>query len=111
MSFTEFKRKYIDPITASREPKATEEVVEIGEKRGEELNRLTSSFILRRTQSVIDKFLPVKNDLVVFCEPTSTQVSRYLKSKIKIGIYLFYNKYHWRSVSTPPFPLFLIYDG
>ena len=59
---------------ASRQPTADEETCILGEQRAKELNRVSSWFILRRTQEVIDKYLPTKQEIVVFCTSTPLQV-------------------------------------
>lgn len=49
----------------------------IGQERAKELHKLTQSFMLRRTQEVLEKFLPCKHDLVLFCKPTRLQSDLY----------------------------------
>ena len=68
-----FARKYEDPIVRSKQPEASEGDIEDGRIRAEELNELTSTFILRRTQDVISKFLPPKTEMILFCRPTQLQ--------------------------------------
>ena len=72
-SASSFFRTYEDPIVRSKQPDASEEETEEGKMRAEELNALTSNFILRRTQDVISKFLPPKTEMVLFCRPTPLQ--------------------------------------
>ncbi len=55
-----FIRRYEEPIVRSKQPDATEEEVEDGEMRLEELNVISGKFILRRTQDIISKYLPPK---------------------------------------------------
>lgn len=76
-NYNTFKREFENPILKSRQPNATEKEIEKGEARNEELARLTSQFILRRTASIIAKYLPPKTETVLFCRPTSTQASLY----------------------------------
>jgi len=52
-----FRRVYEDPILTSRQPAASSEERLLGQNRARELNRITSLFILRRTQDV-NKYLP-----------------------------------------------------
>ncbi|KAJ7339002.1 hypothetical protein JRQ81_012904 [Phrynocephalus forsythii] len=68
---------YEEPIIRSREPSAAKEEVELGEKRAAELTRLTGLFILRRTQDIINKFLPPKKESILFCRPTPLQLDLY----------------------------------
>ncbi|KAL7984182.1 hypothetical protein Chor_002752 [Crotalus horridus] len=55
----------------------TGEDIELGEKRAAELMHLTGFFILRRTQEVINKFLPPKKESILFCRPTMLQLALY----------------------------------
>lgn len=55
-----FRSVFEGPIIKSRQPGATEEDREIGESRCEEMMRLTSMFVLRRTSKVNEKYLPPK---------------------------------------------------
>ncbi|KAF2347989.1 SNF2-related N-terminal domain [Trinorchestia longiramus] len=48
-----------------------------GNERVKELNRITSQFILRRTQAIINKYLPPKVECVVFCQPSASQEAVY----------------------------------
>ena len=80
-----FARKYEDPIVRSKQPDATVEEIEDGKIRAEELNELTSAFILRRTQDVISKFLPPKTEMILFCRPTQLQSYIYEKALIGFG--------------------------
>lgn len=72
-TYGEYKKIYEIPIVASQQPNAPEWVVELGEERAKELNDLTSSFILRRTQDVINQYLPKKQEFVVFCKQSPLQ--------------------------------------
>lgn len=56
-----------------------QEKKELGEKRAAELTCLTGLFILRRTQEVINKYLPPKIENVVFCRPGALQIELYRK--------------------------------
>ncbi|XP_068040916.1 DNA repair and recombination protein RAD54B isoform X3 [Anomalospiza imberbis] len=78
-SLSTYRKIYEEPIVRSREPSATEEEKELGEKRAAELTRLTGLFILRRTQEVINKFLPPKKETIIFCRPTALQLELYRK--------------------------------
>lgn len=42
-----------------------------------ELHNITKTFMLRRTQEVLEKFLPPRNDLVIFCQPSKLQSQIY----------------------------------
>lgn len=56
-----------------------QEEKELGERRAVELSCLTGRFILRRTQEVINKYLPPKIENVVFCQPVALQTELYRK--------------------------------
>ncbi|XP_053571180.1 DNA repair and recombination protein RAD54B [Bombina bombina] len=78
-SLCTYKKIYEEPIIRYREPSATQEEKELGEERATELARLTGLFILRRTQEVINKFLPPKVESIVFCRPSNIQIELYKK--------------------------------
>ncbi|NXJ13366.1 RA54B protein, partial [Odontophorus gujanensis] len=78
-SLSTYRKIYEEPIVRSREPSATKEEKELGEKRAAELTRLTGLFILRRTQEVINRFLPPKKENIIFCRPTALQLELYRK--------------------------------
>ncbi|XP_032277647.1 DNA repair and recombination protein RAD54B isoform X2 [Phoca vitulina] len=78
-SLSSYRKIYEEPIIISRQPSASEEEKELGEKRAAELTCLTGLFILRRTQEVINKYLPPKIENVVFCRPRALQVELYRK--------------------------------
>ncbi|XP_028624664.1 DNA repair and recombination protein RAD54B [Grammomys surdaster] len=78
-SLSSYRKIYEEPIIMSREPSSSEEERELGERRATELTRLTGRFILRRTQEVINKYLPPKIENVVFCRPGALQIELYRK--------------------------------
>lgn len=49
----------------------------MGEERATELSRLTGMFILRRTQEIINRYLPPRLDWTLFCEPSPLQRELY----------------------------------
>lgn len=75
-SFNSFKKTYINPITRAREMSnmANQEIVELGNDRSSELVEMTSQFVLRRTNDILNKYLPSKTDYIIFCNSTSQQV-------------------------------------
>ncbi|MCI4391368.1 hypothetical protein PGIGA_G00133440 [Pangasianodon gigas] len=72
-----YRKIYEEPILKSRQPTCTEEERCIGEERAAELARLTGAFTLRRTQEIINRFLPGRLEWTVFCRPTELQVQLY----------------------------------
>lgn len=77
-SILAFRRNYEEPIVALQQPECNEEQREIGESSANDLAQITSQFVLRRTQEVMNAHLPPKVESVVFCKPTSAQVILYL---------------------------------
>uniref|UniRef100_A0A4W2HFF1 DNA repair and recombination protein RAD54B n=1 Tax=Bos indicus x Bos taurus TaxID=30522 RepID=A0A4W2HFF1_BOBOX len=78
-SLSAYRKIYEEPIIISRQPSASEEERELGEQRAAELTCLTGLFILRRTQEVINQYLPPKIENVVFCRPGALQIALYRK--------------------------------
>ncbi|KAK2844547.1 hypothetical protein Q5P01_011206 [Channa striata] len=76
-SSTAYKKVYEEPILRSRQPSCTEEERVLGEERAAELSRLTGMFILRRTQEIINRYLPPRLDWTLFCSPSPLQLSLY----------------------------------
>ncbi|XP_019488534.1 PREDICTED: DNA repair and recombination protein RAD54B-like [Hipposideros armiger] len=78
-SSSSYRKIYEEPIIISRQPSASEEEKELGERRAVQLTCLTGPFFLRRTQEVINKYLPPKIENVVFCRPGALQIELYRK--------------------------------
>ncbi|XP_056378478.1 DNA repair and recombination protein RAD54B isoform X1 [Hyla sarda] len=78
-SLSTYRKIYEEPIIRSREPSANKEEKKLGDERAAELGRLTGLFVLRRTQEVINKFLPPKIESIVFCKPSAFQLDLYRK--------------------------------
>ncbi|XP_072163961.1 DNA repair and recombination protein RAD54B-like [Diadema setosum] len=72
-----FHRVYEDPILRGNQPQATQEEKKLGQARASELSRLTSLFVLRRTQEVNNRYLPPKVEMVIFCRPSPLQLLLY----------------------------------
>uniref|UniRef100_A0A674EN79 RAD54 homolog B n=1 Tax=Salmo trutta TaxID=8032 RepID=A0A674EN79_SALTR len=72
-----YRKVYEEPILRSRQPICTEEERVLGEERAAELSRLTGLFILRRTQEIINRYLPPRLDWTVFCSPSPLQQELY----------------------------------
>ncbi len=58
-----FRSVFEQPIMRGRQSQAKPEEKIIGEKRSEELIRLTSLFVLRRTAEINEKYLPPKSKI------------------------------------------------
>uniref|UniRef100_A0A8C6LVX4 GTP binding protein overexpressed in skeletal muscle n=1 Tax=Nothobranchius furzeri TaxID=105023 RepID=A0A8C6LVX4_NOTFU len=76
-SATAYRKVYEEPILCSRQPSCTEEERVLGEERATELSRLTGMFILRRTQEIINRYLPPRLDWTLFCELSPLQQHLY----------------------------------
>ncbi|XP_030250104.1 DNA repair and recombination protein RAD54B [Sparus aurata] len=76
-SSTGYRKVYEEPILHSRQPSCKEEERVLGEERAAELSRLTGMFILRRTQEIINRYLPPRLDWTLFCEPSPLQLDLY----------------------------------
>lgn len=76
-SFSDYKTYYEQAIVKSYSATADEEDVLLGQERARELHERSSTFILRRTNYLINKYLPQKHELVVFCKPTAEQNNLY----------------------------------
>lgn len=76
-SSSEFKNYYEKPIVASQCPNASCHVISLGTERANELHEKTKCFILRRTQEIINKYLPSKHELVIFCRLSDEQEDLY----------------------------------
>ncbi|KAL0985358.1 hypothetical protein UPYG_G00155900 [Umbra pygmaea] len=72
-----YRKVYEEPILRSRQPTCTEEERILGEERAAELSRLTGLFILRRTQEIINCYLPPRLDWTLFCRPSPLQQELY----------------------------------
>ncbi|XP_061572766.1 DNA repair and recombination protein RAD54B isoform X2 [Cololabis saira] len=76
-STTAYRKVYEEPILCSRQPSSTEEERVLGTERAAELSRLTGMFILRRTQEIINQYLPPRLDWTLFCKPSPLQQELY----------------------------------
>lgn len=73
----EYKNYYEDPIVASQCLNASDNALSLGNERATELHECTKGFILRRTQETINKYLPRKHEIVLFCSLSSKQENIY----------------------------------
>ncbi|KAJ2157073.1 DNA-dependent ATPase protein rad54, partial [Coemansia sp. RSA 370] len=80
----EFRRTYELPILRGRDSMATDNEQKKGDQQLAQLNAIASKVIIRRTNDLLAKYLPVKYEHVVFCPLTDLQTDLYelfLKSK------------------------------
>lgn len=72
-----FARVYEEPILLGRDPLSEEHVRSLGRDRAHYLATLTQRFILRRTQSINESYLPPKVDVTVFVRLGAMQEQTY----------------------------------
>lgn len=63
----DFRKKYEIPILRGRDAAGTDADQKKGNERLAELLTLVNKFIIRRTNDILSKYLPVKYEHVVFC--------------------------------------------
>lgn len=76
-SRNEFRKTYELPILKGRDALGTDKDREIGDQKLEELSVLVNKFIIRRTNDLLSKYLPVKYEHVVFCNLSPFQKELY----------------------------------
>lgn len=76
-SRNEFRKTYELDILKGRDSDATEEDVKKGEEKLKELLQVVNKFIIRRTNDILSKYLPVKYEHVVFCKLAPMQQNLY----------------------------------
>lgn len=79
---TEFKRHYENAILKGQDACSSEKEREKANERLQELTKLVNQFMIRRTSSLLTKYLPVKFEMVVCVKLTQTQIDIY-KSFLK----------------------------
>ncbi|KAH7697242.1 RAD54 DNA repair protein [Aphelenchoides avenae] len=75
----EFKKKFENAILRGRDADATKEQQQLGEKMLAELLTLVNRCIIRRTSTLLTKYLPIKYELIVCCKLTELQETIYRK--------------------------------
>jgi len=73
----EFKRKFENPILRGRDADSTDEDHKRMQEKLAELAELVNRCIIRRTQTLLTKYLPVKIEQLVCCELTPLQTALY----------------------------------
>lgn len=73
----EFRKNYENVILRGRDALATDDEIKKGDAKLTELSGLVSKFIIRRTNDILSKYLPVKYEYVVYVGLTDFQRSVY----------------------------------
>ncbi|THH33942.1 hypothetical protein EUX98_g203 [Antrodiella citrinella] len=73
----DFRKNFENIIIRGRDADATDAVKATSEKKLKELGSLVTRFIIRRTNDLLSKYLPVKYEQVVFCKLSDFQLSLY----------------------------------
>ncbi|KAI0082617.1 DNA repair protein, SNF2 family [Panus rudis PR-1116 ss-1] len=76
-SKAEFRKNFEHAIIRGRDAAASDSVKAESEKKLKELGGLVSRFIIRRTNDLLSKYLPVKYEQVVFCQLSEFQLALY----------------------------------
>lgn len=75
----EFKKRFENPIIRGRDADATKEHQELGEQKLQEMASLVNKCIIRRTSTLLTKYLPVKYEMIICCKLTPLQEELYKK--------------------------------
>lgn len=73
----DFRKKFEIPILRGRDASGTDADQQKGNERLKELLQLVNKFIIRRTNDILSKYLPVKYEHVVFCNLAPFQLDLY----------------------------------
>ncbi|KAG5518106.1 hypothetical protein PMAC_003292 [Pneumocystis sp. 'macacae'] len=76
-SRNEFRKTFELPILKGRDALGTNKDREISDQKLEELSTIVNKFIIRRTNDILSKYLPVKYEHVVFCNLSPFQKDLY----------------------------------
>lgn len=75
-----FRKEYERPIVASSNRNCTPKQKQCGTQAAQLLDRITKSLMIRRLQKdVLEKYLPPRNEFLLFCRPTTEQCKFYKK--------------------------------
>ncbi|KAJ5630961.1 DNA repair protein rhp54 [Penicillium longicatenatum] len=76
-SQAEFRKRFELPILRGRDAAGTEEARKLGDERLTELSGIVNKFIIRRSNELLSKYLPLKYEHVVFCNMAPFQLDLY----------------------------------
>lgn len=78
-SWEKFNNVFAQPIVRAQDSAASAEQRELGLKRNQQLQELTTTFILRRTGEVLESLLPPRHEYLVFIRLAPLQESLYVR--------------------------------
>ena len=73
----DFRKNFENAILRGRDADATDKEKEIGDQKLSDLSKLVSKFIIRRTNDILSKYLPIKYEYVVFVKLSPLQKALY----------------------------------
>ncbi|KAK7020538.1 DNA repair protein rhp54 [Favolaschia claudopus] len=76
-SKNDFRKNFENHIIRGRDSDASDAIKAESEKKLKELGGLVTKFIIRRTNDLLSKYLPVKYEQVVFCKLSDLQLQLY----------------------------------
>ncbi|CAP97480.1 Pc22g01920 [Penicillium rubens Wisconsin 54-1255] len=76
-SQAEFRKRFELPILRGRDAAGTDAEKKLGDERLQELSGIVNKFIIRRTNELLSKYLPIKYEHVVFCNMSEFQRGLY----------------------------------
>ncbi|KAJ8456479.1 hypothetical protein ONZ45_g11333 [Pleurotus djamor] len=76
-SKNDFRKNFENAIIRGRDSMASDEIKAASEQKLKELGGLVTKFIIRRTNDLLSKYLPVKYEHVVFCGLSEFQLALY----------------------------------
>ncbi|CAI7594020.1 unnamed protein product [Penicillium pancosmium] len=76
-SQNEFRKRFELPILRGRDAAGTDSDKKLGDERLLELSTIVNKFIIRRSNDILSKYLPVKYEHVVFCNMAPFQLDLY----------------------------------
>lgn len=75
----QFKFVYAEPISKGLIKGASENDKQLASIRSKELEKLLFSFMIRRTQKILEEFLPKRHEFIIYLKPTDIQRKLYDK--------------------------------
>ncbi|CAF2439236.1 unnamed protein product [Rotaria sp. Silwood2] len=82
---SEFRTRFENPIRRGRDAGGTDKEVQQAQEKLQELNQIVNRCIIRRTQALLTKYLPVKIEQVICCKLMPLQIGLY-KKFVETGI-------------------------